>query len=222
MDVAPRLDERMTSQPAAAPVEAGLLPLTSYRPRLLEIVVDDPTVLQRLPEPVQLASGEFSRDFIDGKHAVDDPDDLALVGTAMSAAAREAGVDFDAVGGLVLGAVPFAFAVAQAAQCKWFLIRKEPKGRGTNLWVEGARITPGLRVMLVDDVVSTGGSIQDAYHRVQAEGGEVVFATTLVDRSDFASGFFESVKVPYRPMLTYRDLNIEPVSRGSGAPTTIH
>ncbi|HVE45942.1 MAG TPA: phosphoribosyltransferase family protein [Acidimicrobiales bacterium] len=175
-------------------------------------------MLQHLPEPIRLASGEFSRDFIDAKHAVDDPEDLAFVGEAMVAAAREAEVEFDLVGGLVLGAVPFTFAVARAAPCKWFLIRKEPKGRGTNLWVEGARITPGLRVMVVDDVVSTGGSIKDAYNRVQAEGGEVVFATTLVDRSDFASEFFESVKVPYRPMLTYRDLNIEPVGHGSGAP----
>lgn len=220
MDVATRLEERMTSQHAVVPVEAGQLPMTSYFPHLLEIVMDDPTVLQRLPEPIQLASGEFSRDFIDGKHAVDDPDDLAVVGKAMFAAARETGVEFDAVGGLVLGAVPFTFAVAQAAQCKWFLIRKEPKGRGTNRWVEGARITPGLRVMLVDDVVSTGGSIEDAYKRVQAEGGEVVFATTLVDRSDSASEFFKSVKVPYRPMLTYRDLNIEPVGHGSRASTT--
>lgn len=187
--------------------------------RLREIVMD-PAVLQHLPEPVQLASGEMSRDFIDGKHAVDDPDDLAFVGQAMLAAARDARVDFDAVGGLVLGAVPFTFAVAQAARCKWFLIRKEPKGRGTNRWVEGARITTGDRVMLVDDVVTTGGSIGDSYHRVRAEGGEVVFATTLVDRSDFASEFFKGVGVPYVPMLTYRDLGIPPVGRGTRAATT--
>ena len=129
----------------------------------------------------------------------------------MFAAACEAGVEFDAVGGLVLGAAPFTFAVAQAARCKWFLIRKEPKGRGTNLWFEGARISSGTRVMLVDDVVTKGGSIRDAYERVISEGGVVVFATTLVDRSDFASEFFKSVGVPYVPMLTYHDLGIEPV-----------
>jgi len=109
-----------------------------FRDRLLEIVTD-PAALQRLPEPVRLASGEMSRDFIDAKVAVDDPDDLELVGQAMVAAAHDADVEFDAVGGLVLGAVPFTFAVAGAARCKWFLIRKEPKGRGTNRWVEGAR-----------------------------------------------------------------------------------
>jgi len=187
--------------------------MTSFRPRLLEIVTD-PAVLLRLPEPIKLASGEMSRDFIDGKHAVADPDDLELVGTAMVAAAREAGADFDAVGGLVLGAAPFTFAVAQAARCRWFLIRKQPKGRGTNQWFEGARISTGDRVMLVDDVVTTGGSIREAYERVVGVGGEAVFATTLVDRSDFASEFFRSVGVPYVPMLRYSDLGIEPVGHG--------
>jgi len=180
--------------------------------RLLEIVTD-PAVLQHLPEPIQLASGEMSRDFIDAKLAVDDPDDLEVVGRAMLAAAQDAGVEFDAVGGLVLGAVPFTFAVAGAARCKWFLIRKEPKGRGTNRWIEGARITRGLRVLLVEDVVTTGGSIRDAYERVGLEGGNVVFVTTLVDRGDEAAGFFAGVGVPYVAMLTYRDLDIEPVGR---------
>jgi orotate phosphoribosyltransferase len=194
--------------------------MNHYHQRLMEIV-KDPAVLLRLPEPIRLASGEMSQDFIDGKHAVDDPDDLDFVGAAMFAAACEAGVEFDAVGGLVLGAAPFTFAVAQAARCKWFLIRKQPKGRGTNLWFEGARITAGSRVMLVDDVVTKGGSIREAYERVVGEGGEVVFATTLVDRSDFAAEFFASVGVPYVPMLTYRDLGIEPVGHAERAVASV-
>jgi orotate phosphoribosyltransferase len=178
--------------------------------RLLDLV-RDPEVLRHLPEPIQLASGEMSQDFIDAKLAVDDPDDLEFVGRAMAGAAHEAGADFDAVGGLVLGAVPFTFAVAQAARVRWFLIRKEPKGRGTNRGAEGARIGPGNRIMLVDDVITTGGSIRLAYERVLAEGAEVVFATTLVDRGDRAAEFFEAAGVAYRPMLTYRDLGIAPV-----------
>ena len=184
--------------------------MAEYSTRLRQLVMD-PAVLTHLPEPIQLASGEMSRDFIDAKLAVDDPDDLELVGVAMTAAAHDAGADFDTVGGLVLGAVPFTFAVAQAARARWFLIRKEPKGRGTNRFAEGARIGPGSRVMLVDDVITTGGSIQLAYERVRAEGAEVVFATTLVDRGDRAAPFFEAVGVAYVPMLTYRDLGIEPV-----------
>lgn len=212
-----KLDETPPTSHAGDPA-SGRTPLSMAEPtaRLLQIV-RDPSVLQRLPEPIQLASGHWSQDFIDGKHAVDDPEDLDLVGEAMFAAAREANVEFDAVGGLVLGAVPFTFAVAAAARCKWFLIRKEPKGRGTNLWVEGARIEPGMRVMVVDDVVTTGGSIRDAYERIQGEGGDVVFATTLVDRSDTATDFFAEVGVPYTPMLTYRDLGIDPIGHEPSA-----
>lgn len=180
------------------------------RTRLLALVTA-PDVLQHLSEPIQLASGEMSRDFIDAKLAVDDADDLALVGAAMVAAAAGAGAAFDAVGGLVLGAVPFTFAVAAAARCRWFLIRKEPKGRGTNRFAEGARIGPGTRVMLVDDVITTGGSIQKAYEGVLSEGASVVFATAVVDRGDRAAPFFESVGVPYWPLFTYRDLAIDPV-----------
>lgn len=181
----------------------------------------DPGVLQRLPQPVRLASGQMSAEFVDAKHAVDDPDDLDFVGEAMAAAARRAGVSFEAVGGLVLGAVPFTFAVARAARCKWFLIRKEPKGRGTNLWVEGCRLTPGMPVMIVDDVVTTGGSMKEAYHRAVAAGANVVFATTLVDRSDVSARFFEQMGVPYTPMLTYRDLGIAPVGGGSPASASV-
>jgi orotate phosphoribosyltransferase len=179
-------------------------------PRLLEIV-NRPDVLQRLPEPVRLASGAMSKEFIDGKLAVVDPDDFALVGAAMVDAAREAGASFEAVGGPVLGAAPFTFAIAQAARCKWFLIRKEPKGRGTNRWVEGARLGPGMRVALVEDVATTGGSIGDALARVREEGAEVVFATALVDRGDRTAEVFAEAGVVYRPLLTYRDLDIEPV-----------
>ncbi|MGD0808298.1 MAG: phosphoribosyltransferase family protein [Acidimicrobiales bacterium] len=200
-------------------LELPLSDMKHYTPRLSQIVTS-PDVLKRLDEPVQLSSGEWSDVFIDGKHAVDDADNLDFVGSAMFAAVCEAGVEFEAVGGLELGAVPFAFAVQRIARCKWFLVRKTPKGRGTNLWVEGARIAEGMPVMLVDDVVTTGDSICKAYDRIQKEGGRVVFATTLVDRGEEAAEFFGNVGVPYVPMLTYRDLDIEPVRRGNRATAT--
>lgn len=191
--------------------------MSNYTERIREIVMA-PTVLTHSPEPIRLASGEMSRDFIDGKLAVADPDALDYVGAAMFQAASSRGIEFDAVGGLVLGAVPFTFAVVHAARCKWFLIRKEPKGRGTNRWIEGTRIEPGMRVMIVDDVVTTGGSIRDAYEHVLEDGGNVVFATTLVDRGDLAAAYFERVGVPYVPLLNYLDLDIDPVGRGSQQP----
>lgn len=184
------------------------MPLQSSR--LLDMVMA-PEVLLHLPEPIRLSSGEESQDFVDAKRAVADADDLEFVGASMLTAAQEAGAHFDAVGGLVLGAVPFTFAVAQAARSRWFLIRKEAKGHGTKQVVEGARLSPGMRIMLVDDVVTTGGSIEFAYELVQREGGQVVFATTLVDRGDRCAQFFRAAGVPYTPLLTYRDLKIAPV-----------
>ena len=90
-------------------------------------------------------------------------------------------------------------------------MRKEPKGRGTNQLVEGTALGEGVRVVLVDDVVTTGGSIRKAWSAVTDTGADIVAAVTLVDRGDAAGKFFAEVGVPYMPLLTYRDLGIEPV-----------
>lgn len=185
-------------------------PVSDPDPRLLALF-DDPGVLRRFPEPVKLASGLTSDVFVDGKRAVVEPDALALVGREMVAAARTAGARFEAVGGLVLGAVPYTFAVAREAACRWFLVRKEAKGRGTNQLLEGSPLDAGTPVMLVDDVVTTGGSIQEAYRRVTDLGAEVVFAATLLDRGESAGQFFAERGVAYSPLVTYRHLGLNPV-----------
>ena len=77
--------------------------------------------------------------------------------------------------------------------------------------IEAAELGPGVRVLLVDDVVSTGGSILQALEAVRETGAEVVFATTLVDRGETAARRFAELGVPYRPLITYRDLNIKPI-----------
>lgn len=203
-----------TNQPDATEVSGRAAQLDEYRRRLKEIVVGHPGVLLHLDEPIQLAGGDWSTDFVDAKLAVDEPEHLRLAGEAMVAAAEQAGADFDAVGGMLVGAAPFTFAVAQAAAVKWFLVRKEPKGRGTNRWTEGTRIADGMAVMVVDDVVTRGGSITAACERVEAEGALVTFATTLVDRADVAATWFAERDIRYQPILSYRDLGIDPV-RGS-------
>lgn len=151
----------------------------------------------------------MSREFIDGKRALAAGEDLELACRAILEATAD--ISFEAVGGLTMGADQFAHVVAVLASKQWFVVRKEPKGRGTNKLVEGAAMVPGMRVLLVDDVVTTGGSIQRAYDAIVAEGAEVVGAVTLVDRGDVASRFFEAKGIPYVPLVTYRDLGIEPV-----------
>lgn len=172
--------------------------------------------LRSFDEPLQLSSGEYSRHFIDAKRALAAGDDLRTACQAMVELVTEAGVDFDAVGGLTLGADQFAHGVALVAGKSWFVIRKQPKGRGTDQWVEGAVLGPGVRVLLVDDIVTTGGSIQQAHERVRAEGAEVVFAITTVDRGDIAGAYFAGQGVPYAPLLSYTDLGIPRVGDEAG------
>lgn len=168
--------------------------------------------LLQLPEPVVLASGELSRDFIDGKAALARGQDLKVACEALIESLGQ--IDFDAVGGLTMGADQFAHVVAVLANRDWFVVRKEPKGRGTNKLVEGAQVGSGTRVLLVDDVVTTGGSIQKAYDAITSLGATVVAAVTLVDRGEVAARFFEDKAIPYFPLVTYRDLGIEPVGGG--------
>jgi orotate phosphoribosyltransferase len=163
---------------------------------------------------VQLASGAFSQDFVDGKEALAHGTDLDTACRAIIEMVASAGIEFDAIGGLTMGADQFAHVVAVLAPCRWFVVRKQPKGRGTNKRVEGCTLEPGVRVLLVDDVVTTGGSIRDAYEVVTAEGGTVVGAVTLVDRGDQARPYFTAKGVPYLPLVTYHDLNIDPVGNG--------
>ncbi len=189
--------------------------MTDRRAQLLGIVRERGYL--RLEEPVQLRSGEWSRDFVDGKRALANGADLEVACRALLDAVEEHGIQFDAVGGLTMGADQFAHGVAIVGHCDWFVVRKEPKGRGTNRLVEGATLESGSRVLLVDDVVTTGGSIKQAWQAVTDTGAAVVAAVTLLDRGEEAGRWFADIGVPYFPLLTYADLEIEPVGGESAA-----
>jgi orotate phosphoribosyltransferase len=168
----------------------------------------------RLPEPVQLASGDLSQDFVDVKKALAHGADLQTACAAMVEALRDAGIDYDAVGGMTMGADQFSHVIAVLARCRWFTVRKAVKGRGTNRRIEGAQVGGGDRVVLVDDVVTKATSIRDAFDVISQTGATVVAAMTLVDRGDAAQPWFEAQAVPYLALVTYRDLGIEPVGGG--------
>ncbi len=182
------------------------------RQRVVEIVRDRGLI--HFDEPVRLASGELSHDFIDGKAALSHGEDLAIACSAMLVELERAGITFDAVGGLTMGADQFAHGVALLGSRQWFVVRKEPKNRGTNQLIEGAAIGQGVRALLVDDVVTTGGSIQRAFEAITGAGADVVAAATLVDRGDVAGRFFEDRGIPYFRLVTYSDLQIPPVGGG--------
>lgn len=188
---------------------------TADRDRLLQIVMQ--RALIQFDEPRELSSGELSRDFIDAKAGLSRGSELALACRVIAASVAAADIEWDAVGGLTLGADQFAHGVVAVLDDdhEWFVVRKQPKGRGTNRLVEGTSLGPGTRVLLVDDIVTTGGSIQQAHRHVLDTGASVVAAVTLVDRSDVASAYFADHTVPYLPVFTYRDLGIVAVGGGS-------
>src|SRR5918992_2349083 len=88
-----------------------------------------------------------------------------------------------AVGGMTMGADPVACAaLAAGAEVKAFFVRKERKQHGLQRWVEGPPLEPGERCLIVEDVVTTGGSTVEAIERVREEGFEVAGVTSVLDR----------------------------------------
>jgi len=188
------------------------LTLSDKRKQLIEIIKQHG--LTHSDEPVQLASGEYSRDFVDGKAALAEGAHLELACNALIELADGAGIEWDAIGGLTMGADQFAHVVAVLAKKRWFVVRKERKGRGTDKLVEGAPLDASVRVLLVDDVVTTGGSIRRVHEAIGLTKAVVAGAVTLVDRGEVAGAYFAAKGIPYRALVTYRDLDIDPVGGG--------
>lgn len=181
------------------------------RSALLEVVKEKG--LLHFDEPKELSSGAMSTVFIDVKKALASGSDLWLACSAMISDVHAAGIEFDAVGGLTLGADHFSHGIPLVlrSNVEWFVVRKAPKGRGTNRRIEGSMLNEKSRVLLVEDTVTTGGSIQDAYEQVALAGATVVAAATLVDRGVRCAQFFDELNIPYFPTFTFRDLDIDPV-----------
>lgn len=166
------------------------------------------TGYERREEPFQLSSGGWSRDYVDGKFTVASG---AALREVSEAAVEAIGEPFDAVGGPTMGADALAHGIAIVSGASWFSVRKEPKGHGRRAWVEGARLDQGDRVLIVEDVVSTGASLLKAVEKVAELGAEIVAATALLDRSPQVSERFAAAGIKWAPLLTWEDLGIEPL-----------
>jgi orotate phosphoribosyltransferase len=161
-----------------------------------------------------LASGKTASFYLDGKQVVLDAAGAMLVGRAVLARLQELGPLPDAVGGMSIGADPITAAVVTMAgvaglPLKGFMIRKEPKGHGLGRYVEGP-VKAGDRVVILEDVVTTGGSSLGAIERAVEFGLQVERVVTLVDRLAGGADAFAARGVPLDAMLTIRDLGIDP------------
>jgi orotate phosphoribosyltransferase len=160
---------------------------------------------------VKLASGRESDFYFDGKQTTLHAEGGFLVGKLFFEAIKDvAGVE--AVGGITLGADPIATATSIAANLAGkpvhaFIIRKEPKGHGTGQWLEGRKNLPaGTKVVIVEDVVTTGGSSMKAVNRAKEEGLDVLGIVTLVDREEGGRENIEAEGYWLRSIFTKSEL----------------
>jgi len=143
-----------------------------------------------------LASGRESTHYVDARLTTMSPEGLAVIGPIALAAIREHGWAVDAVGGLTLGADPIAYAIALASVrepplVRAFTVRKEAKQHGTGRLIEGP-MREGDRVVIIEDVITTGGSALRAAEAVQRAGALISGILALVDREEGGRGALES------------------------------
>jgi orotate phosphoribosyltransferase len=168
-------------------------------------------------EPFVLSSGATSWEVFDAAEAICDENTLSFVTEAVLASVP---VEFEAVAGPALGAGPVAYAAGALAGKRSFLVRPEKKGHGAGGQFKG-RFVPGDRILVVDDVVTTGGSLIRAMRTIRDEGGIIVAAATLVDRARSTSERIErEFGIPYVALTDYSDYGIEPVA-GPGEPAPL-
>ena len=156
---------------------------------------------------VTLTSGRTAQYLIDAKRAILRPAGFRALGELVAEEAR--GVGATAVGGITMGADPIACAaLAGGADVKAFFVRKERKEHGLSRWIEGPPLEPGERCLVVEDVVTTGGSTIKAIERVREEGLEVCGVMAILDR---LAGGGDAIRAaagaaPYTALTTIDDV----------------
>jgi orotate phosphoribosyltransferase len=130
---------------------------------------------------VTLTSGQKAQYLVDAKRAILLPDGFAALGELVAQVASDVGAT--AVGGMTMGADPIACAaLAGGAEVKAFFVRKEVKEHGLSRAIEGPLLSPDDRCLIVEDVVTTGGSTLKAIDRVRDAGHQIAGVVTILDR----------------------------------------
>lgn len=156
-----------------------------------------------------LASGKTSTYYVNSKKAIFYSEAVALLGEVLWEVTKD--LNIQAMGGLEVGAIPMSAAAAaryhQAGrQLEGFFVRKQAKAHGSQERIEGV-LEPGMRVAMVDDVLTTGGSVLQAIAEVEKRGGNIVAVVCIVDRLEGARELI-APKYPYMPIFTIRDFGV--------------
>jgi len=183
--------------------------MAATRKDLLEILTKT-KAFKSSPTPIfPLASGKMSSFYIDCRVGLSHPDARRIVGEMILDLAQG---PIDAVGGLLIGAYPVAIAVSDAAHrrngqdLRVFVVRKEPKAHGLKKLIEGD-VRKGDRVLIVDDVITSGGSTIEAIQKSREEGLIVSQAIAIIDREEQEGRKrIEDEGVRFAALCTLRDL----------------
>jgi len=191
----------LPSAPAAT-VSGGVSP----RERLLELIKAKAVVHGQ----VTLSSGREADYYVDLRRITLDGEAAPLVGQVMNELTKN--LDFQAVGGLTLGADPVATAMLHASaaagrQLDAFVVRKSGKAHGLQQRIEGPSIR-GRRVLIVEDTTTTGASPMDAVAAARQEGAEVVAVATIADRATGARQRLEAAGLTYVTAYSLQELGL--------------
>ena len=182
--------------------------------RLVELVRELAFIDGGSDDAFTLASGRNSRWFFDTKPVMMHPEASHIIGELLNLRMDEMGADF--VGGLELGAVPLtAIAVSTSPKDslrRGFMVRKEPKGRGgrkTNNppGIEGTSLSQGGKIVIVEDVTTTGGSAIKAVDRIHQDTScEVIAVISIVDRQEGAEAAFSAAGIKFESLMNRSDV----------------
>ncbi|MBY0560946.1 orotate phosphoribosyltransferase [Hyphomicrobium sp.] len=181
---------------------------TARRARLIEIIKE--RSFQEGPA-FKLASGKTSTFYFNMKPTMLDSEGAYLIASLILDQLEN--TEADLIGGLEMGAVPIASGVAavsytQGRKLPAFFVRKQAKEHGTQALVEGlakGESMAGKKVVVVEDVTTTGGSALKAADALRAAGAEIVSVITVVDRLDGAAETFAAAGLKFEPLLTLAD-----------------
>lgn len=204
-----------TTLPMGTNTEFPLATVTDSRSELLKILVSQSILYGEFT----LVSGKKSDFYCDSKQTTLDPRGAMLIGEIgwemVEEQMKTTGLEIDSIGGLTMGADPISLAVGMAssadhpgqpAPLKVFCVRKTPKAHGRNRLIEG-RFESGHNVVVVDDVITTGGSTLQAIDAIQSEGGKVAFALVLVDRQEGGREAIEARGIPVIAIFTRQEID---------------